>query len=537
LVIPGGHIFKKVQVDNGTSVGLDTSGQLWGWGLSGGNKISRNAAYYDQQSLTVPVFIASENVGGKVWKDFDIGGSTHVLIGNDGQLYAYGSNAFGQLGIDDLTVLTSGAARLCDPVKDAVGDDATVDLFEPVVVPGPTYLDISAQSAAHDPCGHWHRSESGVAYVDVPYICCRCSVDIDGTTIAVVCAGVYYPNLISVWQYNLSTNEWALQHSSTLKIASALPGGASIRDGIIAYHNSKYDVSGTPLSESYSNPMMATWVIKDKALNYKEWPGTKLDPGAGKVAVGTSGVVAVMVRDGSNVRVEVSTDYGVTYVTRYNIPYDGDIRDWAILIDTDDTIHIAWLDNEDDFFYVRRSDDDGVSWIDSTAQDTIANAERIYFDHSGPEAAYYLGIISDDNSKIALSITNGVDWDEKDPPPGIHTIMFMGDGFKMYVVDDGVDHYADDFRGGDDSYNEFDSYKTILTDSSVRNFGQNGVYSGLEVKATQEGVTYMGILVTTDLGRHWTLASSPVRYTRAKSVVLDQGDNPVWDFTPQSAKF
>lgn len=90
--VVGGITFTQLTAFESGTVGLDTSGKAWGWGqnqagmLGDGTRTNRSS----------PVQV----VGGITFKKI-VGGSSMYGLGIDGTLYAWGANASGQLGLGD----------------------------------------------------------------------------------------------------------------------------------------------------------------------------------------------------------------------------------------------------------------------------------------------------------------------------------------------------------------------------------------------------------------------------------------------------
>lgn len=159
-LIPGGHNFVAVDISVFNAGGIDAMGQMWAWGTSADSLlISRDAGFCDQDSITLPVYVGSIMLNDHVWRSFSMGGYGTSLINEDGELWMYGKNINGYVGINnsstfnqcsvipvDPVLLDSGASALT-PATVAVGVGvATVDYIPPPI-PGPI----------HNPCGHWHK--------------------------------------------------------------------------------------------------------------------------------------------------------------------------------------------------------------------------------------------------------------------------------------------------------------------------------------------------------------------------------------------
>jgi len=72
-----------------------TDGSLWAWGSNNAGRLGLGTADYDAHPTPT-------RVGTDSWKVVSGGGSHSLAIKNDGSLWAWGSNTFGQLGLGDV---------------------------------------------------------------------------------------------------------------------------------------------------------------------------------------------------------------------------------------------------------------------------------------------------------------------------------------------------------------------------------------------------------------------------------------------------
>jgi alpha-tubulin suppressor-like RCC1 family protein len=101
--------FKKVMQHNAAYIGLTEDGQLYGWGTNNFGQLGLN----DASTPTTPT-----RIGADKWRDFSIGGTEHndvsfhvsgtgygavLAIRADGALFGWGNNVVGQLGLGDTT--------------------------------------------------------------------------------------------------------------------------------------------------------------------------------------------------------------------------------------------------------------------------------------------------------------------------------------------------------------------------------------------------------------------------------------------------
>jgi alpha-tubulin suppressor-like RCC1 family protein len=97
----GGTNWKQVSVGNLHMAAIKTDGTLWLWGGNGSLQLGINS---DRNNRCTPV---TTFAGGNDWKEVCCGGSHTMAIKNDGTLWTWGSNFFGQLGIN-LSGTTNG---------------------------------------------------------------------------------------------------------------------------------------------------------------------------------------------------------------------------------------------------------------------------------------------------------------------------------------------------------------------------------------------------------------------------------------------
>jgi alpha-tubulin suppressor-like RCC1 family protein len=90
-----------------SSAGIKTDGSLWLWGLNSGGQLgTQNIVNYSS-----PVQIYGNNTN---WKSVSVGYNHTAAIKNDGSLWTWGQNSYGQLGSNNLTAFSS-------PIQTALG--------------------------------------------------------------------------------------------------------------------------------------------------------------------------------------------------------------------------------------------------------------------------------------------------------------------------------------------------------------------------------------------------------------------------------
>ena len=92
----GGTNWKQVSSGVAFSAAIKTNGNLWTWGNNSFVRLGVN----DTATRSTPV---TTILGGTNWKSVDCVGVNTVAIKTDGTLWIWGDNAYGQLGINDIT--------------------------------------------------------------------------------------------------------------------------------------------------------------------------------------------------------------------------------------------------------------------------------------------------------------------------------------------------------------------------------------------------------------------------------------------------
>ena len=77
------------------SIALRRDGTLWGWGENFETSSIGNG--YTGSTVSIPSQIGSSSI----WKDVSVGGYHNIISDTDGQLYSWGKNNSGQLGVGD----------------------------------------------------------------------------------------------------------------------------------------------------------------------------------------------------------------------------------------------------------------------------------------------------------------------------------------------------------------------------------------------------------------------------------------------------
>jgi alpha-tubulin suppressor-like RCC1 family protein len=94
VLVLGGLTFSDAMMGNAFGVGLTTGKQIYTWGNNGGGNLGDGTTVAARSS---PVLVAGTNTYSKVQA-----GDTVMGLGTDGNLYNWGSNGFGQGGVGDI---------------------------------------------------------------------------------------------------------------------------------------------------------------------------------------------------------------------------------------------------------------------------------------------------------------------------------------------------------------------------------------------------------------------------------------------------
>jgi alpha-tubulin suppressor-like RCC1 family protein len=92
----GGNNWKSIASGKSHTVALKTDETLWSWG--GNNSVQLGVNDNTHRSTPVTTLL-----GGNNWKSIACGGYHTIALKTDGTLWSWGSNLFGQLGVNDTT--------------------------------------------------------------------------------------------------------------------------------------------------------------------------------------------------------------------------------------------------------------------------------------------------------------------------------------------------------------------------------------------------------------------------------------------------
>lgn len=100
----------KISAGGNTSMALDESGALWGWGGNGSRQILRDTT----QNILVPTRVSFPSAAGAI-VSVSCGREHMIALDETGGLWVWGDNHYGQLGFGDTTDVTDGPRLLPKP--------------------------------------------------------------------------------------------------------------------------------------------------------------------------------------------------------------------------------------------------------------------------------------------------------------------------------------------------------------------------------------------------------------------------------------
>ena len=166
--ISGGNNWKQISCGYGVVGAIKTDGTLWMWGLNQFGQLGDNTNLIKRSSPVQTI------AGGTNWVQVDVGYTHSAAIKNNGTLWCWGYNDYGQLGIDNTTEKSSPIQTIAggtnwlkvncgnlfttaikndgtlwcwgQNIVGALGDDSDVDKSSPVqtIMGGNNWINISA---------------------------------------------------------------------------------------------------------------------------------------------------------------------------------------------------------------------------------------------------------------------------------------------------------------------------------------------------------------------------------------------------------
>ena len=530
VLIPGGHFFVQVDMDNFGIAALDNMGQLWSWGTSGGAFIiSRNNSFCDQFSLEEPVFVASDFIGQNNWTLFDLGGSTAVLLKQDGHFYTYGDNNNGSLGTNDPFLLESCAPAMCDPVRDKNDNDAYLtqigqNIFAQTLIstaPLP-------QTMAHDPCGHWHVRlfDADSLIGELPLNCYNISLAIDVDNVIVFLTGRVFPHDYIVLSYDTSNSVITILDVGDSLLYPEAPNAVATNFGITVVAGPAQSVAGTRLDPDYglSNILITTF-FAGSMIPYL-YSSDVSESMSNRICITDNSYIFAILPNGSDYTVFRSTDTGLSFdAVGLTIP----ARHVEIIVDGTD-LYVIYLHITDPEILVKKSTDFGDNWTDYGS--TEVSATVITFRSRLDDVGILFVCTPEDDLTATIYFTNdGIVWEFFDCLLNQSQFETFDDkliqlGFEQFQKIEGVTTSTDDWiiipeLDADVNLPDLVSYNSIVA------------HSHLQLFTNTNGVPQIAFLLSTDFGNSWHKIGLPVIFNLDEESMLAGGDNPVWPFVKQ----
>lgn len=513
----------------GTSVFVvDSDGNIWGF--------SDDPDWYTGNAIP-PVYNTWNSIGDTNVTYIDVVNNTHnqvyQAIDDQGYLWTWGSQAWGPhlaLCVDKTEVPLREIAGLAAPAVDSLGNPVFLNGVGGLVERPSDYDQPLPQILRHKPCGHWHLRlfEEG----PYPTNCWMCSLAIKDNLLLLIAAGKHlqtYPgtgNEMLMFTYDIDANIWKLIHWSELKNTATYPGGAATDTNIYGFANYKVDVSGTRFNEVYTNQAMGVWVIHAGGDEYVEFADSIEMSGQNKLGVHASGVVALAYTNlAGQLIVKVSTDFGVTYITRKIIGALANRKDFSLVIDdSDGYIYLAHQVNTSSV-KVERSIDNGLNWTTRVANNTIITDLKDVKLVSDNDMLFLI-CASDAAGAIERSSNGGISWSTISGEPSnsivssgcnvedfqddIAFAMAGSDGYMYnYIYDGGYSWNIRDITQIDVDGTTID---VTATDHLADLNGYNGRFAYVAYGFYTVPEPYIAISISNDRGEHWDIRATPLSY-------------------------
>lgn len=537
-LVPGGHNFVDFRIFSEGAIARDNLGNLWGWGI-GTYVVSQNVGACDLNSFQPgeqPLLTAAAIPGERQWITMDIGGWTHCAINSQGELFTWGLNAYGELGVD---LMQSELHHTCPILQVAYPtlDDGVLAYEETANGAYVIRIPIPKQLAAHDPCGHWHKGGGSTSRVDESYAanCWEPTIATDGITVLYAIAGRHRPNELYLLLYNIPSNVWSTLIFRKDVLHSNWDAGVSLAGSVYAYHNYAYDITGEPYNEITSNPRMITHVVGQNLEHDREWPGSTEIHGRNKVAVAADGKVTCIVRTSINWDIHGSTDYGVTYsiIQAFSV---STVTDAAIVISPNDgLVYVAVIQASTNALRVYSGNISGTGWALKSTTTVVDNPNTLRFHVDGSRFFATVGGPSPSTTRFYYSTNNCASFTARDLHE--YSIYFAATGKLLYNLADDVDWRTDDYEDTVISWNSVAQSNTLTDRCTLHNAGQIAVFSQAKLRVDGSAGNIVSILLSRSLGERWDEIHTPLNYYETFEETLNLSDNPVWPFVPQYAKF
>lgn len=506
---------------------IDSDGNIWGF--------SDDPDWYTGNA-TPPVWNTWNSIGDTNVTYIDVINNTHQrvyqAIDDQGYLWTWGYQGWGpHLAICKYRdeVLLREIAGLAAPAIDALGEPILLNNLEGLIEGLSDYVQPLPQILHHKPCGHWHLRLFEGEPPTYPINCWMCSLAISGNILLFVAAGKHlhnYPetgNEVLMFTYNMDANIWTNILWDNFKNAAEYPGGTDIDTDIYAFANYKLDVSGTKFNEVYTNPAMGIWVVHPGGSEYVEFVDSIEKSAKNKLGVHSSGLVAlVYTNSAGQLIVKISTDFGVTYVTRRTIGALINRNDYSLAVDNDGYIYLAHQISTSSV-KVEKSIDNGLNWTNQIASKFIlTNLEEIKL--VADNSMLFLLCASDTVGAIERSSNGGTSWTTVPDEPS-NSIVASGcnvddshNNIAFVMADDTMYNYI--YDGGYDWFErditqlniEGTTINVIATKKLADLAGNNGRFAYASYGFYTVPEPYIAVSISNDMGQHWDVRATPLAY-------------------------
>lgn len=533
-LIPGGHHFVFLSAFEYTAGGLDTQGNIWGWGYSN-YFISRDDTFCDEESYlpgSLPELVASPAPGMATYTWFSVGNTSHAAITSEGRCFTWGSDLWGQLGIDG--DYWANPDHQCVAVEVAKPTLDTGELAYEATGVGIAAIQIfiptPEQISEHNPCGHWHR---GVHYsagetLDIPVCCWDFALDINGADVVLYGLGIRYPHPCIALRYNISTRMWygpywiktnfyTSQWLAGGSIDGAFDavmafGGTSALDGSISNYRIRIIATHHPTGTIYDKELVTSvaQVCEGKI-----------------VVVDATGYVVALVETGSSLQAQYSSNRGNTYSIGHTWTFSGTYK-YARIIH-DGTAYFVGLFYLGGNIEIYRSTD-VVTWTLQSSITAPAGATKFNMWYDGAT----LFVIC--HNRLFYSINSGMSFTTRNLSDT--TNFVVADGATKSATAFYTDRLENtpDYTISSPTWNNFPVVPSIdyeLNDyTTVRNSGDFVVYMRDNIFVASRIV----LPVSQTLGAEWELVQSPIDHFASNEESFFGKDDPRWKFSEQQDK-
>jgi len=508
---------------------LDDEGNIWSWGWGSYQFGFSNC----DDAFWIPTITGCEAVGERKFIDFEINTYhyCYLAIDTDGYVWSWGYQGWGAnlgLGLRYEDLSYSCAPQRCIEFVDSSGNGLDVNILFEGTSP---YTQPDLQLAAHEPCGHWHvRRWDKEELFQLPINCWMPSLCVQDGEIIYAVAGKYpdygdtskgFDLVLTV--YDISHNKWAVLFSSTNVYYAENKGAVAKASGqnIYGYYNNHALINrDNPLQPAWSNVGMGILIcyldVEEYTSNYYYFPGSRYESGHNRMAINSSGNIAVMYTEDStgDAVVMISSDLGMSFIEVNRYAYQSYLTDFGVLFDWNDkliTVHIK----SNGYVQFNVSSDLGNSWEIPTDKNTSGIVNLKFF-ISSIENKYFLAISGTYDRVFRGSLLNDLYAVTLDGG----TTVVAGSEYNNFIVLDETGKF--NFYHTND-YNNTGYVKPQITLEGVKLSVDKGTLDedmGYFAYTANNQYLYndkgqaisTSILISTDNGEHWNVMSTPFRH-------------------------